>query len=241
MPRRSTTATLALAQNPRQPMPRIPLSDGAGEVAAVGAGVTRWAVGDRVAGTFFQRWDAGEITASVHDFAMGGSIDGMLAEYVALSENGAVRLPDYLSYEEGATLPCAALTAWNALFETGNFGAGQTLLLLGTGGVSIFGLQFAKMVGARAIVTSSSDEKLARARHEFGADEIINYRTTPDWEKTVWAMTGKTGVDNVLEVGGAGTLEKSLEYGFLSGETGEGLRKISIGCAENGGCAENWL
>ena len=202
---------LIIAQNPRQATPRVPLSDGAGEVVALGAGVTRFAVGDRVAGTFFQNWDAGPIVAAVHDFALGGSIDGMFAEQVALPETAAVRLPDYLSYEEGATLPCAAVTAWNAMFETGNVQAGHTVLLLGTGGVSLFGVQFAKMTGARVIITSSSDEKLARAKDEFGADETVNYRTNPDWQKAVWAMTGKVGVDHILEVGGAGTLEKSLQ------------------------------
>jgi len=202
---------LITAQNPGQRTPTIPLSDGAGEVVAIGAGVTRFAVGNRVAGTFFQRWEGGEITAADHDFAMGGSIDGMLAEYVVLAENGAVPLPTHLSFEEGATLPCAGLTAWNALFETGNVRAGETVLLLGTGGVSLFGVQFAKAQGARVILTSSSDAKLERARREFGVDETINYRTRPDWEKLVWELTGKVGVDHVLEVGGIGTLEKSLK------------------------------
>jgi NADPH:quinone reductase-like Zn-dependent oxidoreductase len=221
---------LVTLDNPRQKTPLIPLSDGAGEVVAIGEGVARVQVGDRVAGTFFQDWDAGEITAAVHDTALGGALDGVLAEYVVLSERGVVRLPDYLTYEEAATLPCAAVTVWNALVERGGLHAGQSVLLLGTGGVSLFGLQFAKMHGARAIITSSSDEKLTRAR-EMGADEGVNYRTTPDWEKTVWALTGKRGVDHVVEVGGAGTLEKSLGstrygghvhlIGVLSGFTGQ--------------------
>lgn len=200
---------LVILDNPAQPTPRIPISDGAGEVVAVGAGVTRVAVGDHVAATFFQNWTAGPTFAAIHDAALGGSLDGMLAEKVALSEEGVVRLPDHLTYEEAATLPCAAVTAWMALVEQGGLKAGDTVLLLGTGGVSLFGLQFAKMHGARVILTSSSDAKRERAR-ALGADETINYRATPDWEKAVWALTGKRGVDHVLEVGGAGTLEKSL-------------------------------
>jgi NADPH:quinone reductase-like Zn-dependent oxidoreductase len=194
----------------------IPLSDGAGEVVAVGEGVMRVRVGDRVAGTFFQDWDAGEISAAVHDTALGGAIDGVLAEYVVLSERGVVRLPDGLTYEEAATLPCAAVTVWNALVERGGLRAGQTVLLLGTGGVSIFGLQIAKMHGARAIITSSSDEKRARAQ-ALGADDGINYKTTPNWEAAVWEKTGKVGVDHVVEVGGAGTLEKSLRAARYGG------------------------
>ncbi|MBC8103638.1 MAG: NAD(P)-dependent alcohol dehydrogenase [Cytophagales bacterium] len=201
---------LMILANPAQTTPRIPVSDGAGEVIAVGTGVTRVAVGDRVAGAFFQNWSAGDVSAAAHDLALGGSVDGMLAEQVLLSEEGVVRFPDHLSYEEAATLPCAAVTVWNALIEQGGLRAGQTVLLLGTGGVSILGLQFAKQHGARVIVTSSSDEKLASAK-SLGADETVNYRTTPDWEKAVWEMTGRTGVDQVVEVGGAGTLEKSLQ------------------------------
>jgi NADPH:quinone reductase-like Zn-dependent oxidoreductase len=221
---------LVTLDNPRQRTPLIPLSDGAGEVVAIGEGVQRVKVGDRVAGTFFQDWEAGEISAAVHDTALGGAVDGVLAEYVVLSERGIVRLPDYLAYEEAATLPCAAVTVWNALVEKGGLRAGQTVLLLGTGGVSLFGLQFAKMHGARAIITSSSDEKLVRAK-ALGADDGVNYRSTSDWEKAVWALTGKTGVDHVVEVGGAGTLEKSLAsarygghihlIGVLSGFTGQ--------------------
>lgn len=199
---------LLLADNPGQRRPLVPLSDGAGEVTAVGASVTTVKPGDRVAGTFFQDWVSGPITARTHDSALGGALDGMLAEQVTLSQHGVVPLPDYLSFEEAATLPCAAVTVWNALVEQGGLRAGETVLLLGTGGVSLFGLQFAKKQGARVILTSSSDEKLARAR-ALGADETINYRATPDWEKTVWALTSN-GVDHVVEVGGAGTLDKSL-------------------------------
>ena len=188
----------------------VPLSDGAGEVVGVGAGVTRVQVGDRVAGIFFQTWLDGGIRAAYHASALGGAVNGMLAEYVTLSEEGVVKLPDYLTYEEGASLPCAAVTAWNGLVEQGRLTAGETVLLLGTGGVSMFALQIAKAHGARVILTSSSDEKLARAR-ALGADDTINYRMTPDWDKAVWALTGKLGVDHLVEVGGPGTLAKSLQ------------------------------
>ncbi|WP_445635320.1 NAD(P)-dependent alcohol dehydrogenase [Nostoc sp. DSM 114161] len=193
-----------------QKYPLIPMSDGAGEVVAVGEGVTRVKVGDRVAATFFQDWIYGSLTREKMKSALGGAIDGMLAEYVVLHQDGLVILPDNLSYAEGATLPCAAVTAWHALVTKGNIGAGESVLLLGTGGVSIFALQFAKIHGARAIATSSSDEKLARVK-QLGADEIINYKTTPDWEKQVYQLTNRTGVDCVIEVGGAGTLPKSLQ------------------------------
>jgi NADPH:quinone reductase-like Zn-dependent oxidoreductase len=189
--------------------PLIPCSDGAGEVVAVGQGVTRFAVGDQVAGTFFQRWSAGGITAEVMESALGGRQSGMLAEYVCLSEEGAVAVPAGWTAAEAATLPCAALTAWHALVSKGRLKAGETVLVMGTGGVSLFALQIAKMHGARAILTSSSDDKLARAR-ELGADELINYRTNPDWEQQVLELTGGVGVDHVVEVGGSGTLERSL-------------------------------
>lgn len=192
------------------PPNRIPLSDGAGEVVGVGQGVTRVRVGDRVAGLFFQTWLDGGIRAAYHASALGGAVDGMLAEYVLLSEEGIVTLPDYLTFEEGASLPCAAVTAWNGLVEQGHLTAGETVLLQGTGGVSMFALQIAKAHGARVILTSSSDEKLARAK-ALGADEGVNYRATPDWDKAVWALTGKTGVDHVVEVGGPGTLAKSFQ------------------------------
>ncbi len=207
---------LALSKNPRQKFPTVPLSDGAGEVVAVGEGVTRIAVGDRVAANFFLNWHSGEMQGEYHASALGGAVDGMLAEYVALPEQCLVRLPDYLRYEEAATLPCAAVTVWNALFEQSNLQPGDTVLLLGTGGVSIFGLQFAKMVGARVILTSSSEAKRERAA-ALGADATLNYRTTPDWEKAVWDMTGKRGVDHVLEVGGGGTMEKSLRAARFGG------------------------
>jgi NADPH:quinone reductase-like Zn-dependent oxidoreductase len=192
------------------PVGLVPLSDGAGEVIEVGDGVTRVQVGDRVAGIFFQTWLDGGIFAAYHASALGGAVNGMLAEHVVLSEEGVVKLPEFLTYEEGASLPCAGVTAWNGLVEQGRLTAGETVLLLGTGGVSIFALQIAKAHGARVILTSSSDEKLARGR-ALGADETVNYRTTPEWEKAVWTLTEKRGVDHVVEVGGPGTLAKSLQ------------------------------
>lgn len=207
-----------------------PMSDGAGDVVALGEGVTRLKVGDRVAGIFFQNWLAGTITKDIMKSDLGGGIDGMLAEHVTLDQNGVVLLPNHLSYEEGATLPCAAVTAWHALVTKGGLKAGETVLLLGTGGVSIFALQFAKLHGARTIVTSSSDEKLERAK-ALGADETINYKVIPNWEEEVYRLTDAIGVDHVVEVGGAGTLEKSIKsvryggrislIGVLSGFGGE--------------------
>jgi NADPH:quinone reductase-like Zn-dependent oxidoreductase len=187
----------------------IPLSDGAGEVAEIGPGVTKFKVGDRVAGNFFQRWSGGEPAADVHKSALGGGIDGMLAEYAVLEEDGTVKIPPHLSLEEGATLPCAAVTVWNAMMEHAKLKAGDTLLLQGTGGVSIFGLQFAHAMGIRAIITSSSDEKLNRAK-ALGASLGVNYKTTPDWEKAAMEFTGGVGVDHVVEVGGAATLTRSF-------------------------------
>jgi NADPH:quinone reductase-like Zn-dependent oxidoreductase len=206
------------------------MSDGAGEVVAVGEGVTRVKVGDRVAGIFFQDWIAGALTKEKMNSALGGAINGLLTEYAVLSQDGLVLLPDHLSYEEGATLPCAAVTAWHALVTKGSVTAGETVLVLGTGGVSIFALQFAKLHGARVIVTSSSDAKLERAK-ELGASEVINYKSTPNWEERVYELTARNGVDHVVEVGGAGTLEKSIRavrvggrislIGVLTGGAGE--------------------
>jgi len=187
----------------------IPLSDGAGEVAEIGAAVTRVKVGDHVAGNFFQRWPGGEPSAESHKSALGGGIDGMLAEYVVLEEDGVVKIPAHLSLEEGATLPCAAVTVWHAMMEHAKLKAGDTVLLQGTGGVSIFGLQFARAMGISAIITSSSDEKLKRAK-TLGAAHGINYKTTPDWEKAAVEFTGGRGVDHVVEVGGAATLTRSF-------------------------------
>jgi NADPH:quinone reductase-like Zn-dependent oxidoreductase len=187
----------------------VPLSDGAGEVVEVGPGVTRVKVGDRVAGNFFQRWPGGHASADTQASALGGSIDGMLREYAVLEEDGVVKLPAHLSYQEGACLPCAGVTAWNALVEHGRLIAGQTVLVQGTGGVSMFALQFCKLFGADVIATSSSDAKLERAK-KLGAAHGVNYKTTPDWDKAAVELTGGVGVDQVVEVGGAGTIAKSL-------------------------------
>lgn len=196
--------------NPKMKLPRIPLSDGAGEVVANGPGAGKFKPGDRVTCNFMARWDSGPLDDSKAKSALGGEIDGVLAQEVALPECGLVRVPDHLDFNQAATLPCAALTAWHALFETGaELTPGCTVLTQGTGGVSVFAIQFAHLAGFRVIATSSSDEKLARA-HELGATETINYKTTPDWERTVRELTGGEGVDLVVEVGGAGTLPKSL-------------------------------
>jgi NADPH:quinone reductase-like Zn-dependent oxidoreductase len=192
------------------PFPFTVGSDCSGEVAGVGPGVRKWAEGDRVIPTFFQDWPAGPMTQGTMRSALGGALPGVLAEYMIARQDALVPLPETLDFHAGATLPCAALTAWHALTGQGQMLAGQTVLTLGTGGVSIFALQLAKAHGARVIVTSSSDEKLALAR-SLGADEGINYKTTPEWERKVFELTGKTGVDQVVEVGGAGTLQKSLD------------------------------
>jgi NADPH:quinone reductase-like Zn-dependent oxidoreductase len=182
----------------------IPLSDGAGEVIAVGAGVERFRIGDRVAGIFFEDWLAGPPDAA------GGNAGGMLSEVIVTREDGLVSIPEHLSYEEASTLPCAALTAWVGLFKRGHLQPGQFVLLEGTGGVSIFGLLFANAAGARPIITSSRDEKLKRAK-ELGAWATANYRLNPDWHLEVRELTGGHGVDQVLDVGGRDTLPKALE------------------------------
>jgi NADPH:quinone reductase-like Zn-dependent oxidoreductase len=187
----------------------VPMSDGAGEVVAVGKDVTTWHPGDRVAACFFQAWRDGPFDMAYHKSDLGGSIDGMLAEEVILSAEGLVRVPGYLSFEEAASLPCAAVTAWNGLVTRGGLQSGQSVLVQGTGGVSIFALQIAAAMGARVIATSSSDEKLEKVR-QLGAVETINYRTMPDWDQEVGRLTDKRGVDHVVEVGGPGTLDTSL-------------------------------
>ena len=198
------------AQRPGNlPPPLVPCSDGAGEVIGVGAGVTRFRIGDRVAGIFFRDWLGGRFELRHHKCALGGSVHGMLREFVALPEHALVAVPEHLSFEEGAALPCAAVTAWQALFTRGSLREGDTVLVLGTGGVSIFALQLATAAGARVIVTSSRDEKLQRAR-SLGAWATVNYKTTPDWDAEVWRLTEKHGVDHVVEVGGPGTLGKSM-------------------------------
>jgi NADPH:quinone reductase-like Zn-dependent oxidoreductase len=218
------------------PLPLVPTSDGAGEIVEVGPGVQRWKVGDRVAGTFFEAWGSGRLTEREMATARGGSTQGMLAEYVSSSADGLVRIPDHLSFEDAATLPCAALTAWHALFEVDPLRPGETVLVLGTGGVSIFALQLAVMAGANVIVTSSSDEKLERAR-ALGATTTVNYKKVPDWEAPVREATGGMGVDRVMEVGGPGTFQKSLAalrmggrlsvIGILTGFTG-GVEVVPI-------------
>jgi NADPH:quinone reductase-like Zn-dependent oxidoreductase len=211
------------------PLPLVPLSDGAGEIAAVGEGVRRWKAGDRVASTFFQDWDGGEIGEGAAKSALGGALDGVLSEYVLLGERGVVALPGHLSFEEGATLPCAALTAWHALRSGGLF-CGQSVLTMGSGGVSVFALQFAKAAGARVIATTGSEEKVERLR-ALGASDVVDYKREPGWESRVFELTGRRGVDQVVEVGGAGTLGKSLKavrtgghvslIGVLAGGAGE--------------------
>lgn len=204
--------------NPRARLPAVPLSDGAGVVAAVGEGVTRWKVGDRVCPIFVQGWLDGGPSASKSRTALGaGELDGVLREAATFHEDGLVRIPEHLSFEEAATLPCAAVTAWNALVASGGVRAGDTVLTLGTGGVSLFALQLAKLHGARVIATSSSDEKLARAR-ALGADETLNYKATPDWDKEVLRLTDGVGVDHIVEVGGPGTLSKSSNAARVGGQ-----------------------
>ena len=206
----------------------VPLSDGAGEVIALGKGVTRFAVGDRVAGIFFERWIDGPPSADALASDRGGLAGGMLSEVVASDADALVPVPGHLSFEEAATLPCAAVTAWVGLFKRGNLQPGQYVLLEGTGGVSVFGLLFAAAAGARPIVTSSSDEKLERAA-QLGAVGTVNYRSNPDWHTEVRALTGGHGVDQVLDIGGRDTLPKALEalaYGghvaLIGGLTGYG-------------------
>jgi NADPH:quinone reductase-like Zn-dependent oxidoreductase len=189
----------------------IPLSDGAGEVVEIGPEVTRVTVGDRVAGCFMQSWIGGDLSPDDAASSLGGAIHGVLAAYRVFDQQGLVTLPDRLSFEDGATLPCAAVTAWNALFHGPKpLMVGDSVLVLGTGGVSIFALQFAHAAGARVIVTSSADGKLAQAK-AWGASDGINYQRHPEWQTVVRDLTDGRGVDHVVEVGGAGTLPRSIE------------------------------
>ena len=226
--------------NPKMQLPRILGSDAAGEVVAVGSAVTRFKPGDRVCTLFFQDWLDGEIQPLTGKSALGGAIDGVFATERILPESGLIHAPAHLSFEEAATLPCAALTAWNALVEQGHLRAGQTVLVQGTGGVSLFALQIAKMNGANVILTSSSDEKLDRGRR-LGAAHTINYKSAPDWDKSAKDITHSIGVNHVVEVGGQGTIAKSLNavrpaglvhvIGVLSGtsaDTGPGVDVRSI-------------
>jgi NADPH:quinone reductase-like Zn-dependent oxidoreductase len=216
--------------NPKMHLPRIPCSDGAGEIVAVGHGVTRVKTGDRVAGIFMQNWLDGEANAAKIRGALGGDIDGMAAEYVVLHQDGVVRFPQHLSYEEAATLPCAAVTAWNALVHAGRIKAGDTVVIQGTGGVSIFALQFARLLGARVLGSSGSDEKLMRAT-SLGLDAGVNYRQTPDWDKWVIEQTGGRGADLVVEVGGSGTFSRSLRAVRIGGT----VAQIGVLTQENAG------
>lgn len=207
--------------------PFIPLSDGAGEIVAVGEGVTKFQVGQRVAANLQQKFIGGSTRAEVLKDSLGGPLSGVAAEYIVLHEEGVVAIPDHLSWEEASTLPIAALTAWSMLMESGGLRAGDTVLLQGTGGVSIFGLQFSLVAGARVIITSSSNDKLERAK-ALGAWQTINYSEVPEWDKVALELTGG-GVDHVLDVGGAATMAQSINalrtggtvsmIGFLSGLT----------------------
>jgi NADPH:quinone reductase-like Zn-dependent oxidoreductase len=179
--------------------------------------VTRVKVGQRVAAIFMQKWLSGEVDEAKAKSALGGAIDGVLAEYIVLHEDGLVQVPEHLSLEEAATLPCAAVTAWHGLVTEGRVKPGDTVLVQGTGGVSLFALQFACLAGARVLITSSSNDKLKRAR-ELGASEGINYKETPEWGDKVRELTGGRGVDHVVEVGGAGTLGQSLRAVRMGGQ-----------------------
>lgn len=221
--------------NPNLKRPRVPLSDGAGEVVSVGSVVTKWKVGDRVMPIFMQGWIDGAVDYQKARTALGGDVDGVLREFGAFDENGLVCIPEHLSYEEAATLPCAAVTAYHALFCSGGLKPDDTVLLQGTGGVSIFALQFASHFGAKTIITSSSNEKLERAK-ELGADELINYKEREDWDKAVSELTEKRGVDHIVEVGGAGTMPKSINAVKMGGHIavigvlsqGGGVNPVSI-------------
>lgn len=216
--------------NPRQPLPLIPCSDGAGDVIQVGDGVTRLKVGDRVTPIFNQGWINGGPTLANRTTTLGGPYEGMLAEQAVVDAEGVVKIPEYLSYQEAATLPCAAVTAWNAMVTESRIVPGDVVVVQGTGGVSLFALQLARLMGARVIVTSSSDAKLERAR-ELGATDLINYKTTPEWDKRVREVTSGQGAHHIIEVGGADTLARSLNavrlggtisvIGILSGRTTE--------------------
>lgn len=227
---RDLSIARSAARRPPQGNPVIPASDGAGTVTEVGSAVSRFGTGDRVAAIFFPEWQTGPLEARYHTKALGGSVDGMLAEEVVADEQALVSVPSHLSIEEGATLPCAGVTAWHALFEAAHIGPGSTVLVQGTGGVSMFGLQLAKSAGARVVVTSKSEAKRARAT-AMGADHVIDYQATPKWGEAASAWTGGRGVDLVVEVGGPGTFDQSVAalrpggtmslLGVLTGVKGE--------------------
>ncbi|MCK5424825.1 MAG: NAD(P)-dependent alcohol dehydrogenase [Emcibacter sp.] len=195
---------------PQENLPIIPLSDGAGEVVAIGDGVTRVAVGDLVTPLFFPQWFSGDALGTERAVSTGLEAPGCLRKYGSFDEKSVVKVADHLDAEQAACFPCAGLTAWNALVTTSAIKAGDTILVLGTGGVAIFALQFAKALGATVIITSSSDDKLAQAK-ALGADHIINYITTPEWGEAAKTLTNGEGVNTVVEIGGTGTLAQSFK------------------------------
>ncbi|MCR2805978.1 zinc-dependent alcohol dehydrogenase family protein [Paenibacillus soyae] len=221
--------------DPNLRMPLIPVSDGVGEVVALGPDATKFRLGERVAGIFTQSWISGDPSRGNWDTTLGSPLDGMLAEYAVLSEEGLVRVPEHLSDAEAASLPCAGVTAWHAIVEEGRVKAGDIVVVQGTGGVSLFALQFAKLQGARVIVTSSSDDKLERAK-ELGADYGIQYKKNPNWEQAVLEYTDGRGADHIVDLGGNTTLNKSIAalrvggqisiVGVLSGFSVEGLNLV---------------
>lgn len=218
--------------NPNLKLPLIPVSDGVGEVVALGEQASRFKIGDRVSAIFTQSWISGEPTQEGWGSTLGNPLDGLLAEYAVIREEGLVRVPEHLTDEEAAALPCAGVTAWHAIVEEGRVKAGDTVVVQGTGGVSLFALQFAKLHGATVIVTSSSNEKLERAK-SLGADFGVNYRSNPDWDKAVLEYTDGRGADLIVDLGGAATLNRSLSalkvggqisiVGILSGASVEGF------------------
>ena len=212
------------------PIPRVPCSDGAGEILALGDGVTGWQVGQRVVIPFMPTWLDGGFTQAHAGQALGGAVDGLLREQGCLPASSLLPIPEHLSFEEASTLPCAAVTAWDALHERGQLQAGETVLILGSGGVSVFALQFAVQAGARVLAITSSDEKADRLR-ELGAEAVHNYKTDPAWDDWALAQTGGLGVDRVIEIGGPETLNRSIKatrfgghialIGVLTGTAGE--------------------
>jgi len=205
----------------------VPLSDGAGVVEAVGPDVTGWKAGDRVCTTFMPRWTAGSIDRHKSAIVTGTSVDGALAQWRVFDDDAIVRVPDHLSWHEAATLPCAAVTGWSAVNGAAPVRAGETVVVLGTGGVALFAAQFARVAGARVILTSSSDEKLERAR-ALGVSDTINYRTVPKWEERVRELTGGEGADHVVETNGPGTFDQSMAACRMGGHV------YAIGTQSNG-------
>jgi NADPH:quinone reductase-like Zn-dependent oxidoreductase len=201
---------------PMAPLPLVLLSDCAGEVTAIGRDVRRFGIGDRVVGAPLPAWIGGPFADEVLSSALGSRTDGVLGQYFTGDQHGFVSIPKEFSFEEAATLPCAALTAWNALFESGNLKTGKTVLVQGSGGVSIFALQFALAAGARVIATTSNDMK-SRALRELGAAHVINWKQHSDWSRHVLELTGGAGVDHIIETGGSGTLDQSIKSAAVGG------------------------